>query len=107
LLAKKGRKERALAAMLRLLPGDQVRREAVFDGVRRAAEASGELSEAMKHRLSRVEAILKGGAARPVEAIDQRERTNPMQRSLRSEQRPHASGSSAVGDRQVRGRSID
>ena len=55
--------ERALAAIPRLLPNDSAERERVFDAVRRAVEASGDLPEAVKQRLSRVEALSRDGAA--------------------------------------------
>jgi hypothetical protein len=55
--------ERALAAIPRLLLDDSAERERVFDAVRRAAEAPGDLPEAVKQRLSRVEALFRDGAA--------------------------------------------
>ncbi len=55
--------ERALAAVPRLLPNDSAERERVFDAVRRAVEAPGDLPEEVKQRLSRVEALFRDGAA--------------------------------------------
>ncbi|HLZ66688.1 MAG TPA: DUF3141 domain-containing protein [Aliidongia sp.] len=51
--------ERALAAIPGFLPDDPAERQSVLDAVRQAIEASGELPDAVRQRLARIEALFE------------------------------------------------
>jgi hypothetical protein len=55
--------ERALALIPRLLPDDAAKRQAAIDAIRLAAEAIGELPEAAKRRLARIETLFGANSA--------------------------------------------
>jgi hypothetical protein len=54
--------ERAIAALPRLLPEDDAERKTMLDLIRRVVAVGGEPSAEVRQRLSRIEALVEGGA---------------------------------------------